>query len=294
MPPPDSPDALIARGDALRTDRQPDAAMTAYRAALALRPKDSAAWRGLGQTQLDLRDPTGAIESFRQALAIVPYDLYAAHMLAALSGEASKGAASYVPDLFDTYAEGFDSHLTDILNYRIPDAIRMLLAERGPFAAMLDLGCGTGLVGEALKHLAGAIDGIDIAPGMTRKARERGLYRHLRIGDALTIMAADRDLQGPYDLVTAADVFVYVGPLEAMFACIARILRPGGLFVFSVETAAGAAPVLRSSGRFAHPAPYIEQLASQFDFTIQAQQSHPIRQERDQPIPGALYLLERN
>jgi len=291
---PDSTETPTARGEAMLAGGQPSEAVAAFTAALALRPRDSAAWRGLGKAQLDLGDQAAARSSFAQALAIVPYDRYAAHMLAALSGPADAQPTGYVADLFDTYADGFDAHLTGTLNYRIPEAIRALLTEGAPFANLLDLGCGTGLVGAALSDLVAAMDGIDIAPRMTRKAHERGLYRHLRTGDLLDSIATDPALRGPYDLVTAADVFVYLGPLEAIFAACATLLAPQGLLVFSVEIAAGDAPVLRSSGRFAHPAAYIARLAEQFGFTLDVTQSHPIRQERDQSIPGALYLLTRS
>lgn len=289
----DTPEALIARGDALRDGGQPGEAIAAFTAALALRPRDSAAWRSLAKAQLDLGDPAGARSSFAEALAIVPYDLYSAHMLAALSGQTSQRAARYVPDLFDTYADGFDAHLTGPLNYRIPEAIRTLLADRAPFATLLDLGCGTGLVGAALADRVSAMDGVDIAPRMVRKAHERGLYRHLRTGDVLDSLASDPALRGPYDLAAAADVFVYVGPLQAMFAALTSVLAPQGLLVFSVESTTGDEPVLRSSGRWAHSGRYIARLAREFGFDVLVEQTHPIRQEHDLPIPGALYLLGR-
>jgi len=293
MPIPDSSESLIQRGEALLASDRPVDAVDAFIQALSLRPRDAAALRGLGKAQLALGNAEQAIESFRAALAIVPYDLYAAHMLAALSGKADKRSAGYVADLFDTYADSFDSHLTSTLQYRIPQAIRDLLTNYPPFDTLLDLGCGTGLVGAALVDIVTAMDGIDIAPRMTRKAHDRGIYRHLRTGDAQDILATDTALAGPYDLVTAADVFVYIGLLEPTFAAIATRLAPGGLFAFSVENATGDQPALRPSGRFAHPAPYIARLADQSGFSVSVQQGHPIRQERNQPIAGTLYLLTR-
>lgn len=290
----DSPQTLIARGETLAAGGDLAGAIAAFSAALALHPKDSAAWRGLGKAQLDLGDHDRARASFAQALAIVPYDRYAAHMLSALSGQADQRTSGYVADLFDSYADGFDTHLTDTLNYRIPQSIQTLLTPRGPFDSLLDLGCGTGLVGVALDNIVGSMDGIDIAPKMTRKAHERGLYRYLRTGDILAALASDPELRGPYDLVTAADVFVYIGALDAMFAAIAGILAPGGLFAFSVEDVDGTAVALRSSGRFAHPRPYIAQLAATHGLDLLTEQDHPIRMERDQPIAGTLYLLSKS
>ena len=266
-----SAESLLRRGEACLSDNQPADAKALFEQALGLRPKESAAWRGLGKAQLDLGETDLARQSFATALAIVPYDRYAAHMLAALSGQADKRAAGYVADLFDTYADQFDGHLTDTLGYRIPQVIADLLADRGPFKTMLDLGCGK----------------------MTRKAHERGIYRHLRTGDTRDILATDNALAGPYDLVTAADVFVYVGPLEATFASVAKILGAKGFFVFSVEDEPGEEIVLRSSGRFAHPQRYVERQADNYGFAIRERLSHPIRQERDRPIPGMLYLMTR-
>ncbi|MBS3847678.1 methyltransferase domain-containing protein [Devosia sp. BSSL-BM10] len=288
-----SAESLLRRGEACLSDNQPADAKALFEQALGLRPKESAAWRGLGKAQLDLGETDLARQSFATALAIVPYDRYAAHMLAALSGQADRRAAGYVADLFDTYADQFDGHLTDTLGYRIPQVIADLLADRGPFKTMLDLGCGTGLVGATLANVVTTMDGIDIAPKMTRKAHERGIYRHLRTGDTRDILATDNALAGPYDLVTAADVFVYVGPLEATFASVAKILGAKGLFVFSVEDEPGEEIVLRSSGRFAHPQRYVERQADNHGFAIRERLSHPIRQERDRPIPGMLYLMTR-
>jgi SAM-dependent methyltransferase len=39
-----------------------------------------------------------------------------------------------------------------------------------------------------------------------------------------------------YDLALAADVFVYVNDLAPVFAEVARVLRPGGILAFTVET----------------------------------------------------------
>ena len=132
----ETPESLLKRAEACLTNEQSSDAASLFEQVLRLRPKESAAWRGLGKAQLDLGDQHQARDCFAKALAIVPYDRYAAHMLAALSGENTKRATGYVADLFDTYADGFDDHLTGTLNYRIPQAIRAVLADRAPFGTM--------------------------------------------------------------------------------------------------------------------------------------------------------------
>ncbi len=72
-------------------------------------------------------------------------------------------------------------------------------------------------------------------------------------------------------MLIAGDVFIYVGPLEASFAEAARALRPGGLFAFSVEAPSDdelrrPQPVLRDSGRWAHAAAYVRELAAAHGF----------------------------
>src|SRR4030067_841370 len=80
------------------------------------------------------------------------------------------------------------------------------------------------------------LTGIDWSPGMLARARERGLYDRLIEGDIVQVLAG----QGAsFDLVAAADVFVYIGDLEAVGASVGQGLRPGGWLTFSVETLSG-------------------------------------------------------
>lgn len=289
---PDSVDLLVGLGNALLAARRPAEALPLFQKAVGIRTHDGAAFRGLGQAQLDLDLRDDALASFRQTLSIIPYDRYAAHMVDALSGATGGKAGGYVPDLFDAYASTFDEHLTGPLQYRIPQIIREFLDH--PVGNALDLGCGTGLVAEALGNLVAAIDGIDISHQMTRKALERGLYRTLQTGDIVSILAASPDLAGHYDLVIAADVFVYIGPLEAVFAAVAERLAADGRFIFSVEDLAGENLAIRSSGRYAHSPAYIDAVAAQHGLRIFERKPVTIRQERDMPIPGSLYLAVRN
>ncbi|MET3924649.1 methyltransferase [Devosia sp. 2618] len=291
---PRSMELLLELGDALNAGKQPAEAVSAYKQALAIRPKDGTAFRGLAQAQLDMGNRAEALKSFRKTLSILPYDKYSAHMIAALSGENTATSTSYVPELFDTYADQFDEHLTGTLEYHVPETIREIViqsAATNPIRNLLDLGCGTGLVGAALHDLVPEMDGIDISHQMVRKARDRNIYRHLRTGDVTTVLAADPELAGPYDLITAADVFIYVGALDASFAAVASRLSPNGLFAFTVETAEGHDLALRSSGRFGHPPAYVADISSQHGLHIVQQQAIAIRQERNLPIPGELYLL---
>lgn len=287
---PASIEILLDHGNALLAANRPTEALASFERALTIRPRDAAAHRGLGQAHLALGDTAAALAAFRSALAILPYDTYAAHMIAALSGENIKGAGAYVANIFDDHAEDFDHHLTQVLHYSIPDQIAGLLEPHAP-QSLLDLGCGTGLVGAALA--LPIMDGVDIAPQMIRLARARNLYRHLMVGDLVTTLDEGPALAGLYDLVTAADVFVYLGSLDQIFARVAARLASGGLFAFSVEVSESDPIRLRPSGRFAHAKTYISALAQNSGFGVLTARDTAIRHERSTPIPGCLYLLRR-
>ena len=97
-------------------------------------------------------------------------------------------------------------------------------------------------------------------------------------------------------LVAAADVFVYIGALEAVFAGAAHVLDAGGLFAFSVEEAAAgvARYELRPSSRYAHAEGYLRELAAaQGAFEWLAAERTTLRHEQRQPIGGLLVLLRR-
>ena len=55
-----------------------------------------------------------------------------------------------------------------------------------PEGRVLDLGCGTGLAGEALRRRAAWLEGVDLSSGMIDQARRKGLYDRLEVAEAVT------------------------------------------------------------------------------------------------------------
>jgi predicted TPR repeat methyltransferase len=96
-----------------------------------------------------------------------------------------------------------------------------------------------------------------------------------------------------YDLVLSADVFIYVGELEATFDGVARVIEPGGVFCFSVELAPDDQDfVLRPSQRYAHSERYVRALALRHGFEIRSRLRHSIREDQRQSIPGLYVCLQ--
>jgi predicted TPR repeat methyltransferase len=99
---------------------------------------------------------------------------------------------------------------------------------------ILDIGCGTGLAGAWLKDYARTLVGVDLSEEMVKVAAKKQLYQELHVQPLNEYLkAADKT----FDLVVAADVLSYVGDLTETFQQVAKVLRPGGHFAFTVETA---------------------------------------------------------
>jgi predicted TPR repeat methyltransferase len=100
-------------------------------------------------------------------------------------------------------------------------------------APVLDIGCGSGLSGLALKAQGFAIlDGTDYSEEMLTEARGKNLYRTLWQAD---LTQSDETRAESYDTINAAGVLNPAhAPAEALDNVMA-FLRPGGLFAFSLN-----------------------------------------------------------
>jgi len=216
-----------------------------------------------------------------------PREVMARHLLSAVSGEnPDRPVDGYVRQLFDASAATFDQELVSKLGYVIPrEMVEALNAVAVAPWDVLDLGCGTGLVGVELSPYIKKLTGVDLAPNMIERARTRGIYTELRCEDLMATLSRD----ARYDVVTAADVFIYVGKLDAVVPAIRRVLRPGGLFAFSAEAAGTAAGYeLGVMGRYAHDAGYLRRLAAENGFEIEVLRETRIRFEHRRPVRGWL------
>jgi predicted TPR repeat methyltransferase len=129
---------------------------------------------------------------------------------------------------------------------------------------VLDVGCGTGLCGPLLAPYARRLVGVDLSRGMLDLAREKNVYHELVQAELTAYL---QQQSAAFDAILSADTLVYFGALEEVVAAVAGALRPGGLFIFTVEEATDAAMAgsysLQPHGRYSHGAAYIEQLLVQ-------------------------------
>ena len=219
-----------------------DDAFASYERALTLNPASSEIWSRYGEALRESMRLAEAAQAFEQAIAHGGDPELHGYLLASVGGAAMPPHAPkrYVQALFDGYADDFDQHLVGVLGY---DAHRVLtrhlaLLARGPFDSALDLGCGTGLCGPLVKPHVRHLTGVDLSAAMLAKAGTLGVYSELVQGDLVSHLRAT---QRRYDLVLAADVFIYVGELDGVFSAVSDATLPGAVFCFSAEVPPTAA-----------------------------------------------------
>lgn len=278
----DYAEGLLAAGEAA-------AAADLYVQALEIAPQWGAGWYRLGEIRAD-HGLDGAADALERALKLDPADPFGAALRRdLLRGQplADTMPAAFVEALFDQYAAHFDHALVETLDYRAPQLLRAGLA--GRFARVLDLGCGTGLMGAALRDLADHLEGWDISAEMLREAGTKQIYDRLEKAD---LGRLDLPVES-WDLVTAADVFLYLGALEQIVGWVAQALVPGGIFAFTVELSEDAPVILRESRRYAHSEAYIRDLLAQAGFTPQITRA-VLRMDRGAAIEGLVVQATRS
>tara|TARA_R110002110_G_scaffold293634_1_gene507636 strand:+ start:311 stop:1579 length:1269 start_codon:yes stop_codon:yes gene_type:complete len=269
-------------------------AETAQMAGIDCFPNRSRGHLLLARLRSTTGDREGAAEAFRQCLKLDPDNREAAFVLSTMGeGETPESPPDeFYAGLFDYYADFFEWHLKEKLGYCGHDLIRASVeGSLGPGRGdleILDVGCGTGLCGEAVQPWARAIDGMDFAPKMIRQATRRGIYRQLEACSALDFLKVT---QRRYDLVVAADVFGYIGnPLPLMMA-VWSCLKTGGHFCFTAELGNVERFGMGDHIRYVFHPDFLTAAAGEAGFTILSRDQAVMRHDGDEPIRVEVLLL---
>ena len=172
-----------------------------------------------------------------------------------------------------------------------------ILAARGggaSFGTALDLGCGTGLMGERLRARSRWIEGVDLSAAMVARADAKGVYDVLHVGELTSHLAAEARC---FDLIAAVDVLIYLGDLAPLFAAVAERLAESGLFALTAEAAAADGPGidrrLRPSRRFAHAADYLLRTGRAHGLVLRTHQRTILRRDGAEAIEAHVMVFER-
>ena len=328
----EGPEALVNVARLQRRRKEWTRAESSCRRALALAPRYGEAWHYLSlalmgqlrteeafqaavQAELLLPAQHGRRESYGRALseageheraaafyrdwlAREPDNPYPRHHLAASLGEApDRCSDAYVEQTFDKFAASFDNHLAT-LQYRAPEllaeALRMSLPAPAAQYDMADLGCGTGLCGPVMRPWARSLVGCDLSAAMLERAAARECYDALPKAELVQFLL---DRPGAFDVLVSADTLIYFGELAPVFAAARTALRPGGSFVFTLESSPDAAAAdftLALSGRYVHRRAGLEARLAAAGLSERGVASASARYEGGKAVPGLLLTVTRD
>ena len=162
------------------------------------------------------------------------------HLTAALFGKnLPMPPEGYVEELFDDYADRFESHLVEQLNYQVPILIESVLRNRfstkKPAGMIWDLGCGTGLLGPRISDVCESLLGVDLSAQMLLRAEQKKCYTNLVQSDLVSFLLHDARSFASPDVVVIADTLVYLGDLQPFFSALQPLLNPQSTVIFTIE-----------------------------------------------------------
>jgi predicted TPR repeat methyltransferase len=246
-------------------------------------------------TLASLHVAAGRIEAAQsliaRAQAIDPQNEAVLFQAARVRGDGEQQIPSaMVRNLFDDYAERFDKHLIAGLGYRLPKIIaeKIRAAYPTPTLNVLDLGCGTGLVGVALGKINGYLVGVDLSEKMIEQAVKHNVYSRFHIADVVEALTATDASE--YEVIVGADLLVYISDITSFVAESHRVLRPSGILYFSCELATEDEEkvVLRPSQRYAHRMDWVREVCQRAGFASIEIEPLNVRTEQGSPIRGFL------
>ena len=278
----------------LKLERYAEARHFNYRGIISA-PIDSTSIIARGQAYHELGRMEEAIALFEGWQRATPDNPVAAHLLNAYRDEISPEQCSvgYIEETFNTFANTFDNILGR-LKYCGPMLVQNYLATQD-FAItslnVLDLGCGTGLIGDVLRPYARVLTGVDLSRSMLDQADAKHLYHHLHQTGITEFL---RSSAGQYDLVTCMDTFIYLGRLEETCALIYQNMKIGGQLLFSTEKLTELPDYkLNVSGRYSHHQDYLTTILNDTGFNILQVRDVTIRTEAGCPIAGQFICAAR-
>jgi predicted TPR repeat methyltransferase len=297
---PDYADAHNTLGNIWKILGETGKARISFEQALRYKPGNADTHYNLGILCSEAGAREEAARHYRHCLECDPEDSRGVRILLAHLGLATppeRTSHAQLEKIYAARARDWDRESTYFAHKLVADALKHHAAGRVP--DILDMGCGTGLVGAQIRPLARQLEGVDVSPAMLEKARAKNVYDRLEQADILAFLSRQAD---GYDAVTAAATLIHFGDLQPLFRATAGCLRAKGLFVFtlflnktgSVDFAAASSDRLAQGGCFAHSPGYVKRVARETGFSVEMLEQ--VVHEHDQAgksVSGLLAVLQK-
>lgn len=262
--------------------------------AIKINPDFDEALYSMAQYYRKMKNEKKMQEFLLKTLVKRPEHPGANHLLSSLNEETSSYSLEYARDLFDRYADFFEDHLINTLKYKVPFIIKEKLKSLNlsKDSRILDLGCGTGLLGKTIVDIFPNLVGVDISSNMIEETRKKDIYSKLHINDIDDFLLNNKE---EFDLIVAPDVFIYIADLQTIFSCIKKCLSKDGYFIFTIEPMNGVSSEnsqLEKSGRVSHSLDYVKTLSKSAGFEIVENEEIILREENKIGQKGFIFTLK--
>lgn len=280
-------------------------ALLHYKQCLVINPEHFAACYNSASIFQKIEDYQSAIKCYKEALKIKPDDTSCQYLLSALDDNNKENKFSstpqqYTENLFDSYADDFENELLINLDYKTPENLYNLffnyLKQNNLLDIklnILDLGCGSGLIGQVFNQYPGliTITGVDLSRNMLNQAKKKNLYHDLIKSDINNFLS--QNITSNFNLITLADVLVYYGDLEELFMQIKTSSNNSTTkyLLFSVENELTALDYkLNKTGRFSHNVNYVRNILNKNNFCLISEEHCVLRKNKQESVAGILFL----
>jgi predicted TPR repeat methyltransferase len=127
---------------------------------------------------------------------------------------------------------------------------------------------------------------------MVAQAQAKRIYDCLLTADLADALAEEAAAAAKYDIVIAADVFVYVNNLAPVVAGVARVVMRNALFAFTVETRPADGVKLLPTLRYAHGETYVRRILADAGFQVASLSRAFVRREKGVPVDSLVVVAQ--
>ena len=260
-----------------------------------LEPDNGDAWYEFGEVAQCVGRREEARAAYQEYFDRNPHDGEIEHLLIALRDETPPSRASdrAIQHIYKNFAPSYEERMVDDLKYagpaRMLEAVRAIIGDRNDLT-ILDLGCGSGLTGNAFRECAENLIGVDLSNEMIELAQRRQIYTLLECAEITDWLNRGDTL---FDVIVSCDCLIYFGDLTNIVRAASRRLKPDGIFAFSLERGTRAPFHLTDTGRYNHHPDHIRDAAAACGMEPVTVTEGFLRMEYGEEVVG-LFAILRN